>query len=202
MNEHDISTKASKHSPMRTCIATGEELPKIEMIRFVVSPDNQLVVDVEEKLPGKGIWIRANHELIALAQEKKLFSKAARCNVTITDALVQHVEGRLVKRIQSWLSLSVKSGNIVTGFIKVESWIKAGKAHLLVDASDGSRDGREKLFRQAPNVQHSMLLTRSELGEALGRDDVVHVALGFGGITEHLQRDLCRLAGFRSSNSL
>ncbi len=196
------SSTTSKNSPVRTCIATGEEMPKSEMIRFVVSPDHLLVVDVEEKLPSRGIWISSNAQALTLAINKKLFAKAARMQVIVPPELEKTVEARLLARIQNWLSLSVKSGNIVTGFIKVESYLKSDKAKLILEASDGSRDGREKILRMAHNVPYITLLSRAELGAGLGKEDAVHLALGFGGITEHLQRDLRRLAGFRKVNSL
>jgi predicted RNA-binding protein YlxR (DUF448 family)/ribosomal protein L30E len=196
------SSKTSKNSPVRTCIATGEEMPKTEMIRFVVSPDNLLVVDVEEKLPGRGIWVSATPNAIRHACDKRLFAKAARQQVTVPADLETFVEARLLARVQNWISLSVKSGNIVTGFVKVEAYLKADKAKLILEASDGSRDGREKIIRMAQHVPYISILTRAELGFGLGKEDAVHLALGFGGITEHLQRDLRRLAGFREVISL
>ena len=45
-----------REGPERRCIATGEVQPKQGMIRFVVGPDNQIVPDLLEKLPGRGIW--------------------------------------------------------------------------------------------------------------------------------------------------
>ena len=50
---------AETEGPERRCIATGEVQPKHGLIRFVVGPDGQIVPDLSEKLPGRGIWVAA-----------------------------------------------------------------------------------------------------------------------------------------------
>ena len=51
--------KKSAQQPERKCIATGEVQPKYGLIRFVVGPDQMVVPDVLEKLPGRG-WVDPN----------------------------------------------------------------------------------------------------------------------------------------------
>ena len=45
--------------PQRTCIATGEEAAPERMIRFVVGPEGDAVPDLARRLPGRGMWVRA-----------------------------------------------------------------------------------------------------------------------------------------------
>ncbi len=54
--DHDVSE--------RRCIVTGEVTPKEGLIRFVVGPDNQVVPDVLEKLPGRGMWVTATRDAL------------------------------------------------------------------------------------------------------------------------------------------
>ena len=50
--------------PERRCIATGEVQPKHGLIRFVVGPEGQVVPDLSEKLPGRGIWVAADRRAV------------------------------------------------------------------------------------------------------------------------------------------
>ena len=43
--------------PLRKCIITGEIADKAVLIRFVVSPDGELVADTGNKLGGRGVWV-------------------------------------------------------------------------------------------------------------------------------------------------
>ena len=66
----------------RRCIVTGEILPDEKRVRFVVGPDNQIVPDIEETLPGRGIWVKAERAAIEKAVAKGLFARAAKAQVT------------------------------------------------------------------------------------------------------------------------
>ena len=65
-------------SPLRRCIATGVVGPRNGMVRFVVGPDGTVVPDVDETLPGRGLWLTADPALVEKAVVKNLFAKAAR----------------------------------------------------------------------------------------------------------------------------
>lgn len=41
----------------RTCLVTGEEKNKEELLRFTLTPDRQVIPDFKKKLPGKGFYI-------------------------------------------------------------------------------------------------------------------------------------------------
>ena len=45
------------------------------MYRFVVDPENQVLPDLAAKLPGRGLWIKADRFSLQSAIEKKLFDK-------------------------------------------------------------------------------------------------------------------------------
>ena len=50
--------------PERRCIATGESQPKSELVRFVVGPEGQIVPDLLNRLPGRGIYVSADRVAI------------------------------------------------------------------------------------------------------------------------------------------
>ncbi len=181
----------------RRCIATGEAQPKRGLIRFGVSPDGEIVPDVLEKLPGRGIWVAAERDAIVKAVEKKLFARGAKQSVTVRDTLVDDVEALLAKRLIDGISMARKAGKAVAGFEKVKDWLGREEARILFQASDGSERGKSKLYAPGGRGSFFEVLTASELGLSFGRERVIHAALGFGGLTERIREDAIRLSGVR-----
>ncbi|MGH1330130.1 MAG: RNA-binding protein [Paracoccaceae bacterium] len=191
------STK-NKDEAERRCIVSGEVQPKAGLIRFVVSPDGLLVPDLGEKLPGRGIWISSDRDVIDQAVAKKAFARAARADVTVPDALSDLVEKALAQRIVNLLSLARKAGQAVVGFEKVKSWLADGRAKVLLQASDGSERGKGKLWTPEGGRWFG-LMTSSELGLAFGRESVIHGALAAGGLTTRVVEEITRLSGVRKT---
>src|SRR5260370_16852578 len=83
----------------RRCIVTGDVLPEGRLVRFVAGPDARIVPDVEAKLPGRGIWVRAERKAVDQAVAKHLFSRAAQAAVIADPGLAGRTEPRLAQRI-------------------------------------------------------------------------------------------------------
>ena len=47
----------TKSATMRMCAVSREVKPVDELIRFVLSPQGEVVPDLKRKLPGRGLWI-------------------------------------------------------------------------------------------------------------------------------------------------
>ena len=190
---------------VRRCIATGDVLPEGRLLRFVVAPGGSVVPDVEAKLEGRGLWLRAQKEAIALAVKKQLFSRAAREKAVAGEDLAELSEARLVGRMLGHLGIARKAGELILGFDTVERALR-GEAPpaVIVEASDAAEDGRRKLQGAAiargvvPFVIGSF--SNAELSLAVGRANVVHAALKPGRIAERVIFDAGRLAGFRRLN--
>jgi predicted RNA-binding protein YlxR (DUF448 family) len=192
--------KQFEADPERKCIATGETSPKTGLIRFVVGPDNLIVPDVLEKLPGRGIWVSSDRKALEQAANKKLFARAAKQPVTVPEDLVAEVERQLARRVVDLISLARKSGRAVTGYERVKDWLDKEEADVLIQASDGSERGKSKL--STPHFgSYIGWLTANELGMAFGRETVIHAALGAGGLTKRVVEDAQRLKGVRIGRS-
>ncbi len=179
--------------PMRRCLASGGIRPKEEMIRFVVSPDSVLVPDLAAKLPGRGLWLSPERDMVNTALKKGLFAKAARQKVEVPPDLAERLEGLARKRCQEILGLARRAGQVVAGFDQVKEALTKGSVALHLEASDGAPDGRRKLSGKMPGLVPVMWLSGVELGQALGRDHVVHVAVLPGGLAKRLKIELSRL---------
>ena len=80
--------------PQRTCIATGETGAPERMIRFVVGPEGDVVPDLARRLPGRGLWVKAERAAVERAVAKNLFAKAARASVKPASDLAERAERR------------------------------------------------------------------------------------------------------------
>lgn len=185
--------------PERRCIVTGDVGPKSGLIRFVLGPDGQIGADIAGKLPGRGIWVTADRDIIAKAAAKGLFARAAKMAVTVPPDLVDRVEAAQARRVVDLISLTRKSGRAVAGFEKVKGWLADGKAKVLLQASDGSDRGKGKLWTPEGGRWFGCL-TSAELGMAFGRDYVIHGALGSGGLTARVVEEAAKLSGLRKND--
>jgi len=185
--------------PERRCIVTGDVQPKAGLIRFVVGPEGIVVPDLAGKLPGRGIWVTADRELIRKAAAKGLFSRAARAPVQAPEDLDELVERGQAKRVVELVSLARKAGGAVAGFEKVKGWLADGKARVLLQASDGSERGKGKLWTPEGGRWFGCL-TSAELGLAFGRDSVIHGALAAGRLSARVVEEAAKLSGLRAKN--
>ncbi len=190
----------TRDEPERKCIASGESQPKQGLVRFVVGPDRQIVPDILGRLPGRGIYVSADAALLDRAVAKNLFARAARQPVVVQSDLRVLVEDLLARRLIDLLSMARKAGGAVTGYEKGKDWLVKGQAHLLIQASDGSERGREKL--RPPNGPDSLIscLTAGEMGLAFGRERAIHAALAAGGLNDRVVEEAARLAGLRGAD--
>jgi predicted RNA-binding protein YlxR (DUF448 family) len=201
----DSSDGSRADARERRDIVSGEVLPENRLIRFVADPDGNVVPDAAAKLPGRGLWVEASKAAIDKAVEKKLFSRAAKAQVTATADLSARAEKALLARMIGDLGLARRSGALFLGFDNVLRELLGPKPpKVLIEAFDGAADGKRKLYAAAHRLELECAviecLTSAELGLALGRENVIHAAVQPGGLAERLTFDAERLSGFRPSS--
>ena len=181
--------------PLRRCVVTRERDYRARMIRFVVAPDRTVVPDLAAKLPGRGIWLSARRDVIDTAQTRGAFARAARSQVVVPADLVGMVQSGLHRRVTELLGLARRAGQAVSGFQKAREWLVAGRAGLVVQASDGSVDERARFLSGTRDVPVGAPLSAHDLGAVFSRDHVVHVAIAHGRLAEALNIEIHRLSG-------
>ena len=184
---------------LKRCVVTNVELPRDMMIRFVTSPDEEIVADIEARLPGRGFWLSARRDVIHKACSKSYFDRVARAKVSVSGDLADRVEKLLVRRCQELIGLARRAGQAVSGFAKVEAWLKSGRAAgVLLVAVDGAENG-EKKFNKVWNEGTPVIvvLNADELGLAFSRNRVVHVIVEPGRLAKKLLATARRLEGLR-----
>ncbi len=191
--------------PLRLCAFTRAALPKDELIRFVADPQGLIVPDPAARLPGRGVWIKADHATVAEAARAKAFARSLKREINVPEDLADRVGGLLERRALDALSLANKAGAITAGFAQVDALIEKGTVAVLLHASDAAPGGAEKLDRKLKAIARSQgrqvpietLFTVEQLSLAMGRSNVVHAALIKGGATEKFLSEAGRVSRYR-----
>ena len=185
----------------RRDIVSGEVMAEERLIRFVAGPGGVVTPDVARRLPGRGLWVAADRASVDRAARKGLFARAAKAALTVAPDLADRVEALLTRRLLSALGLARKAGELTSGFERVLAVVAAGKAAFLIEAVDGSADGRRKLLAAARRSQRPPrllgLFAGAELSLALGAENVIHTAFLAGRGADRWTNDVERLSGFR-----
>ena len=175
-----------EQSSERTCIVSRRTATRDELIRLALSPDGEVAPDVRARAPGRGAWIGVDRATLDAAQAKgKLraaLTRAFKREVTVPADLGARIAAALRQQALDRLGLEARSGNLVNGAEKVDSAARQGKVHLLIHASDAGEDGNRKLdqaWRVGGGERAGLVFPedRTILSMALGRENVVHVAL-------------------------
>jgi len=189
----------------RTCVLTGEQGIRGELLRLVLSPEKAVFADIEAKLPGRGLWVKLDKLVLQQGLKSGKLKRAiargfstAPGDIEISDDFDIQVEGILKKRFLSAFGLERRAGRVVLGHEKVRASALKGEIALLCVAQDAAADGLAKVrnLRLPDEVPVIRLFNRDELGLALGRENVVQAAIMGDGVPGGLARWLDKLNRF------
>ncbi len=183
----DIAEAAERAGPERTCVLTRAKGSRDDLIRLALSPDGEVAPDVRARAPGRGAWIAVSRSELDQANAKgKLRAALQRAfktqAVAIPTDLGERTEAALRQAALDRLGMEARAGNLATGADRIEQAARSGKVSLLLHAADAGDDGRRRMdqaWRVGGGQAQGMVFPegRSILSMALGRDNVVHVAL-------------------------
>ena len=191
-------TEAERPRPRRRCAATGERGDPAAMVRFVRGPDDTVVPDLAARLPGRGVWIAARREAVERARAKGAFQRGLGAAVKADGDIAGRVEALLAARVLDMLGLARRAGAVGVGFEAVRALAGKGAAAIVFAARDGAPASLAKLAGMAGPLPVVSLFDALELGQALGCERVVQVAVKRGGAAKRLAVEAARLAGFRA----
>lgn len=188
------------NEPERRCIISGERGAREALTRLALGPDGLVLPDVRARAPGRGAWIGVPRAALEAAMAKgKLKGALARAfksqGVTAPDDLADRTEVALARNALDRLGLEARSGTLITGSDRIEEAARRGKVHLLLHAADAGADGCRKLDQawrvgreaEGTGLQGLVLsANREDLSRALGRDNVVHIAITEAGAAERV----------------
>ena len=67
--------------PLRKCLATGEQLPKQQLIRVVRNKEGEVFVDPTVKMNARGAYLKRSHAAFEKAKQKKLLARALQVEI-------------------------------------------------------------------------------------------------------------------------
>lgn len=192
--------------PERTCILTRVTRPKEALIRLALGPNGQVAPDVRAKAPGRGAWIGVGRSDLDAANAKgkvkgalqRAFKTQA---VAVPADLGEKIEAALKAQALDRLGLEARGGTLLNGAEKIEVACRQGKVHLLIHAADAGEDGNRKLdqaWRVGGGEPQGLVFPadRTILSMALGRENVVHIALIDGGAAKRVRHAIDRWQAF------
>jgi len=175
----------------RRCILSGERADPAHLVRLAISPEGDVLPDVRARAPGRGAWIGVSRAELEQAIGKGRFKGALarafkRETLRVPDDLAERIDIALRDDLLARLGLEARASNLVTGSEKIEVAARRGQVRLLLHAADAGEDGSRKLdqaWRVGEDREgeaffgHRLPVDRNALSMALGRDNVVHVAV-------------------------
>jgi len=205
-----LASDNSADGPERKCILSGDHGPRDALVRLAISPDGEVLPDVLARAPGRGAWIGVARADLENAMAKgKLKGALARAfkgaPLSIPADLPDRIESALTRAFTDRLGLELKAGKLLMGFDRIAENARMGKVAWLAHAADAGEDGSRKLdqaFRVGSEAEGSGIrgvtlpLDRAALSVALGRDNVVHLALTEAAAATRVSASLQRLLHF------
>jgi predicted RNA-binding protein YlxR (DUF448 family) len=202
--------------PIRKCILSGERDSRPHLVRLALAPDGTIHPDVRAKAPGRGAWIGVTRAELETALKKgKLKGALARAfktgEFTLSSELPAQIEAALERNAMDRLGLESRSGTVLIGSDRIAQNARSGKLASLYHASDASEDGNRKLdqaWRIGNDVEGSGLrglalpASRTILGLALGRENVVHIGLTDRAAAKRVSEALDRWLHFIGSDPI
>ena len=205
-----LSSDSAGSEAERTCVLSGGKAARDELIRLAVSPEGEVLPDALAKAPGRGAWLGVSRPDLETALAKGKFAGAMKrafkgAPIVVGEDLPERIEAALRRVVTDRLGLELRSGKLLLGSDRIADNARMGKVAWLGHAADASEDGSRKLdqaWRVGRDAEGSGLggtrlpLDRAALSVALGRDNVVHLALTDRAAAHRLAVPLGRLMRF------
>lgn len=188
---------SSKKKAQRTCLGCRQIFDQDRLVRYVLSPEKEILVDYRGKLPGRGAYTCLTKACVEEAVRKRQFERAFRGNnkETSAKALIDALGDQIRQRIENLVGMARKSGNIVSGSNMVISALGSpGEISLVLLSEDISSGMADKIVGKsaAKSIPCFRLFQKDALGQLVGKADRSVVALKNGSIADSLSKELLR----------
>lgn len=193
--------KIDQQKPQRSCLGCREARDKDQLIRFVLSPQDEVLPDLDSKLPGRGAYTCISSTCLETAVKQRQFNRGFKRDVTSLppDHLVQLVSRQMRERILGYLGLANRAGKIVSGGSLVSDAMRGKiKPGLVLLAEDISESIGEKIIVLAAvhKIRLEHVLTKDDFGAILGKAPRSAVAVRQGGFVTRLVSEIERYKNF------
>jgi predicted RNA-binding protein YlxR (DUF448 family) len=152
-----------KNQFQRTCIGCYNKKSKHELLRMVLAFQREMVIDLDAKLPGKGVYICPSKDCLNLALKKK--------RVISEKDLRAEIINKFEDKLCALIGLSYKAGKAVSGQSNLLKALKNKNIKLLLLANDIGQNLKKKYLSLAnkEKIRPYYIFDSIRLGELLGK---------------------------------
>lgn len=173
---------ASDHGPQRSCIGCRKSLDQGMLVRYVLSPQGEIIVDYGRKLPGRGVYTCIDRICIETAIKRKQFDRSFKGGnkKPADDQLLKALGEQIKQRIWNLLGMARKSMVAVSGGRAVLAGLTGHKGlGLIILGEDLSPTIAAKVsnLAQIREVPCFTLFNKDTLGQVLGKGQRSVVAI-------------------------
>lgn len=196
-----MAHKGNVEAPQRSCLGCRTSKDKNLLIRFVQTPEMEILPDLENRLPGRGAYTCIDKRCLAAAIEQRQFKRSFKHDVSVLPAeqLIEHVRQQLHSRIIGLIGLANKAGLITSGGSMVIDALR-GKTMpgLVIVATDVSEAIGGKIIHAAAahHVPHRTVVTKNDFGAILNKAPRSAIAVASGGFVAQLVKAIDRYRNF------
>ena len=174
----------------------SSSINKDDFIKICLSPDNKLIPDLRDNLPGKSVWLPANKTLIVDILRKEDLKPYFGVSKIFSPDLVSIIEMILRKKIMSSISMTKKSGVLAIGLDAIKAQLIQNR-HCLIIVARGAKRLTDKSFFVSKNISvYESLLEQKDLEKSTGKINVKYVGIFSKNFKKTIQVDLNKLKGF------
>src|SRR5215510_5739103 len=163
----------SRYGAERTCIGCKAQREARTLLRFVCTPQGEVILDASGHAPGRGIYICCDAVCLRKALKPAKLALALKRPVVAPDfdTVCQEVRRLLYKRLRTCLSLGQKAGAVVSGYMPLRQAFAQARVLYMILA-EYIATGRAEEYRSwctQHDVPYVTLFTKEELGHIIGK---------------------------------
>src|SRR5262245_61196458 len=163
----------ARHRPERTCIGCRAQQGVHNLLRFVCTPQGEVILDSSGRAPGRGVYACCDGICLRKALKPAKLTLALKQPVIVPDfdTVYQEVRGLLYKRLRACLGLGQKAGAVVSGYALLRKAFAQGRVLYMILAEDVATERAEEYrsWCTQHHVPHVTLFTKVELGHIIGK---------------------------------
>ncbi len=184
------------HKAQRTCLGCRQVIDQSALVRYVLSPAGEILIDYGRKLPGRGAYTHFDRRCLQAAVKKRQFERVFRRSCRVDgEALRVTLERQVRERILNLLGMARKAGQAVSGSgLVLMTLDSAAPPVVILLAEDLSAGIGEKVMGRAEKtgVPCHRLFDKDLLGQVLGKGERSVVALRESPLAASIRTELLR----------
>lgn len=205
-----LETKVKiKYLPVRTCIGCGKKRDKSEMLRFVLSPEGEPVLDYLYKAVGRGVYLCPNKKCILEGIKPKVLKRGFKNTPLLSSLEDKEYRNKFIdltvellyKRVEELLRITLKAGKLEYGYERVKMLLEKSGIMVILSSDIPVRNENyivNKCIEKGVEV-HKIEKDKYWLGSVIGRSEVTVVGIKEKGLALKLSDTFMKIKGIQFS---